>query len=199
MPDDTALPEIWREIPGFEGYYEVSDHGRVRTLERRVACAYGATRRLRSRLLTCSANRSDGRMTVALSKHGAGRPMLVAALILAAFRGPRPPGLWALHNNGDHTDDRLENLRWGTPSENNLDQQRHGTCEKRNRTHCPRMHRLVEPNLVPARLRVGLRNCLTCARIKSRHHHHAIKHGRLYDLDAEMAKFYATIMGLPAA
>jgi len=199
MTDDTSLAETWRAVPGYEGAYEVSDLGRVRTMDRFVACGYGSTRRLSSQLLACRSHRSDGRRCAILSVNRKARTKLVAHLVLAAFVGPRPPGMWALHNDGDQTNVRLANLRWGTPTDNSYDRVRHGTDAKRNRTRCPRGHLLVEPNLYPGLLAKGHRNCLTCKRIKDRHRHHALKHGRVYDLDTEMRVFYARIMGQPVA
>jgi hypothetical protein len=50
----------------------------------------------------------------------------VHTLVLLAFRGPCPPGMMCRHLNGDKTDNRLENLVWGTAAENNADMVRHG-------------------------------------------------------------------------
>lgn len=51
----------------------------------------------------------------------------VHKLILEAFRGPAPKGLLARHVNGKCQDNRLSNLRWGTPGANQRDRLRHGT------------------------------------------------------------------------
>lgn len=51
----------------------------------------------------------------------------VHRLVLAAFVGPCPDGKEGCHNNGKSTDNRLTNLRWGTPVSNSADQRRHGT------------------------------------------------------------------------
>ncbi len=51
----------------------------------------------------------------------------VHSLVLEAFRGPCPPKMECRHLNGNRVDNRLDNLTWGTPSENNYDRVRHGT------------------------------------------------------------------------
>lgn len=51
----------------------------------------------------------------------------VARLVCRAFHGPRPEGCICAHHNGNRTDDRAENLRWATVSENEADKRRHGT------------------------------------------------------------------------
>ena len=53
----------------------------------------------------------------------------VHVLVLEAFIGPRPPKYQACHNNGDTTDNRLQNLRWDTVSNNHMDKHRHGTMQ----------------------------------------------------------------------
>lgn len=51
----------------------------------------------------------------------------VHVLMMEAFVGPRPPGHYVCHNNGDPADNRLENLRYDTPKGNSADASRHGT------------------------------------------------------------------------
>lgn len=79
------------------------------------------------------------------------------------------------HLNGNPYDNRLENLAWGTPSENMLDKVRHGTHHNAIKTHCPRQHQLIEPNLVLSHLRQGKRRCLACDRT----HRHIKRHPEL--------------------
>ncbi len=51
-------------------------------------------------------------------------------LVLTAFRGPCPEGMVTRHLNGVRTDNRLVNLAWGTPCENEADKVRHGTSRR---------------------------------------------------------------------
>lgn len=112
---------------------------------------------------------SSGHQQVKLYDAGRVKNWIVSALVLTVFVGPRPEGDYhACHNNGNPQDNRLVNLRWDTRSGNELDKRKHGTHYEVNRTHCPRQHKLEEPNLVKVKLKRGSRECLACNRAKSR-------------------------------
>jgi hypothetical protein len=86
---------------------------------------------------------------------------------MAAFVGPCPEGMEVCHNNGDPTDNRMENLRYGTHSSNEQDKLIHGTDHQKNKDKCPRGHDLVHPNLTANKSRNGWRECLSCNRAQS--------------------------------
>lgn len=112
-----ALSEIWLPVPGFEGRYEVSDLGRVRSLDHRVRLVVRGIetqRRVSGRILRPGPTRS-GHVSVAIGK---GNSRLVHQLVLEAFEGPCPAGLEVLHRNHVPSDNRLANLTYGTRSEN---------------------------------------------------------------------------------
>lgn len=116
LPGDIP-GERWLPVPGMEGAYEVSDMGRVRSLDRLVVNGpRGATRPLRGRVLRI--HLAKGYPSVSL---GASRKACVHTLVLLAFVGPRPDGMECCHWNGDPTDNRLQNLRWDTSSNNKKD------------------------------------------------------------------------------
>lgn len=77
-------------------------------------------------------NNGHGYATVGLWKDEKRYTMTVHRLILETFVGPRPDGMEACHYNGVRTDNRLENLRWDTPSNNQKDRLQYGTdnCRK---------------------------------------------------------------------
>lgn len=106
-----ATEERWLPVVGYEGAYEVSDLGRVRSF------VHKNVRILRPGIA------SNGYPSVALK----GRTHFIHHLVLAAFRGPRPEGLCARHLNGDRRDGRLLNLEYGTYAENSADAAAHGT------------------------------------------------------------------------
>ena len=161
-------PEIeqWRPVVGYEGLYEVSDQGNVRSVDRAFVDGMGRTRRLRGRPLRAHINASNGRRMLQLKAPGRERLMTtIYPLVLEAFVGPRPPGMDACHNDGDRLNDRLENLRWDTSSENGRDTVRHGKHPWARRTHCSSGHVLAHPNLDPALL--PRRKCRACARAQA--------------------------------
>ena len=113
--------EEWRDVVGYEGRYEVSALGRVR----RVAPGRGSAV---GRVLKQSARNAKGYLRVNLaSADTTQRNHFVHHLVAGAFIGQRPVGYLVLHNNGAATDNRAENLRYGTYAENSADAKRHGT------------------------------------------------------------------------
>ncbi len=138
--------ELWRPIPGCDSY-EVSDHGWVRSPRGLLACNPGSGGYR-------VAYMKIGRRTVARK---------VSGLVLEAFCGPRPEGMYACHNNGNKTDDRLCNLRWGTPSSNNFDTVRHGRHWASSRDVCKHGHSLIdEANVIREPSRIRTRICRAC-------------------------------------
>ena len=123
------LPEEWRPVVGFEGFYEVSDAGRVRGLDRDVDRGRLSgtlfTMFVKGRILKNSET-ADRYHLVRLRNQGV-RQAKVQILVLEAFVGPRPDGYECRHLDGCRTNNRLENLRWGTRSENQRDRNLHGT------------------------------------------------------------------------
>jgi hypothetical protein len=138
---DLATEE-WRPVVGHEGRYAVSDQGRVRSLDRVIVDSEGRHRRWRGRILS-AAILSTGYLAVTLPGP---RTSAVHALVLAAFVGPRPDGMYCLHNNGDQTDNRACNLRYGTASENSIDTILHGNNPRSQKTECLHGHAFTREN-----------------------------------------------------
>lgn len=127
--------EQWRPINGFEGAYEVSSLGRVRSVQRwrYVTGARGSyTRIVRERVLKPLTGRGTYQ-TVWLYPMGEGEPVsrMIHVLVTEAFCGPRPsPHHVARHLNDAPQDNRSANLRWGTHKENGEDKERNGKSLK---------------------------------------------------------------------
>lgn len=124
--------ERWLPVVEFEGFYEVSNMGRVRSIPRTepVYRSDGSTwyERAREGRLLNAARTKNGYLRVNLKKNGVQSQHLVHRLVLSAFRGAAPDESWyACHNNGERTDNRLPNLRWATPQSNQADRKKHGT------------------------------------------------------------------------
>lgn len=134
------INEEWRDVVGYEGLYQVSNLGRVRSLDRIVSRRSGVGRGsakkqpVQGRLLTNSAN-SSGYSNVTLSSGGRSKTSQVHVLVLKAFVGPRPDGYYCCHSNGDKSDNRVSNLRYDTPRGNCLDRITHGTCLRGEKNH----------------------------------------------------------------
>lgn len=111
--------EIWKDVVGYEGIYQVSTLGRVKSLPR-IDCN---GRPIRERLRRIS---FSNYAKVALCKDGKSETRRVHRIVLEAFVGPRPEGMECRHLNGDKFDNRLENLTWGTPEQNTEDTVKHG-------------------------------------------------------------------------
>lgn len=154
--------EVWKPVTGYEGFYEVSSLGRVRSLDRVAANG----RKFKGKVLRTVTNH-NGHIRVMLHKDRKSKYHWVHRLVLEAFVGPRPENYDACHNNGIPGDNRPENLRWGTRSANAKDRVLHGNHYNYEKEKCPRGHLLVQPNLKPADYKRGWRNCLACARAKN--------------------------------
>jgi hypothetical protein len=124
--------EIWRPVVGHEGAYEVSNLGRVRSVDRiktihrrdghtgeEMYVSYKITGRI-LRLDTTN----KGYFRVMLGRHGPRKS--VHQLVLEAFIGPCPPGEESLHADDVSKNNCLENLSWGTKSKNQHDAIRNG-------------------------------------------------------------------------
>lgn len=175
--------EKWKDITGYEGLYQVSDQGQVRSLDRRVK-SKGSGSYLRKGQLIKPKIRRDGYPSVGLRRDGGREFLLVHRLVLEAFVGVRPEGMEARHLNDVKGDPRLENLVWGTRSENNYDRVRNKVDYYTKRECCKRGHELVEKNLVPNQLKTrgGVKTCLACARAHSTVKVHVDLKGRLQEV-----------------
>jgi len=159
--------EEWRAIPGYEGAYEVSDQGRVRSLERLNARG----RRQQAKMLSPRRTTRD-HLAVAMYSDAQRADFQVHALVLMVFVGPCPDGLEGCHRNDDPSDNRLTNLRWDTRSSNVLDSVRNGTHYMARRTHCPSGHPYTAENTY--QYPKGNRACREC-RTRARQQRHAAR------------------------
>lgn len=85
MPEDTVATERWLPVVDFEGYYEVSDHGRVRSVSRVIPILGGSPRRLRGRLMAPTLG-AYGYPTISLWRNNKGILVKVHKLVLESIR-----------------------------------------------------------------------------------------------------------------
>ena len=108
--------ERWLPVAGFEGFYEVSNIGNVRSLDRDVMTRAGV-RRYKGRILRIAKVNGYPWVTLSATGRQASRP--VHHLVMEAFAGPRPEGQDIRHLNDNKADCRWpENLAYGTRKEN---------------------------------------------------------------------------------
>jgi len=145
--------ERWLPIPGYEGRYDVSDLGRVRSW---LPWRGEPVPRIRKALVN-----DNGHLAVSLSNDGCQVTAKVHQLVMLAFVGPRPDGLETRHLDGNSVNSRLDNLTYGTHSENSMDRVSHGTWTngRDRRIQCKRGHPFDEQNTY---LHSGRRHCRTC-------------------------------------
>lgn len=159
--------EQWLPVVGYEGLYEVSDHGNVRGLDRKVNCN-GGTRIQRGTTIVGEIS-DKGYRRVLLWRSSQRKKCSVSALVAEAFFGPRPRGMEVCHNNGDSLDNWWGNLRYDTHPANIRDAVQHGTQREARKTQCPQGHDYDEENTLWVKTPSGRgRHCRRCHRDQQR-------------------------------
>lgn len=125
--------ETWRAVVGYEGLYEVSSLGAVRTVTRAVRI--GGILRIRESKNLKQWPDKDGYLVVYLFKRSKRLGRRVAHLVAAAFLGPRPVGQNVCHNDGSRSNNTKDNLRYATQKENIGDKKKHGTYRSGERAY----------------------------------------------------------------
>lgn len=117
----------WRDIPGFEGHYKVSECGDVLSCARVISSRrhQSGTKRLRERIL--KQQDREGYPSVALHLDGETLRLDVHRLVARAFHGPCPEGQETRHRDGNRSNPHRDNLVYGTRAENVADAIEHGT------------------------------------------------------------------------
>lgn len=130
--------EVWKSIPGYESFYEVSSLGRVRSLPRT-----GGTTSVRSyggKIVTSFPAGTMGYPYVSLWDNNKRQHHAIHRLVLLAFVGYPLAGQECCHGNGVVTDNRLENLRWDYRAGNERDKYRLGTGLRGSRANSAKLN-----------------------------------------------------------
>ena len=112
--------ETWKDIPGYEGHYQASDLGRIKSLSRVTVKKNGAPMSVKEKILSNRAHR-HGYSSYVLRKDGKSHPFHGHVLVMRAFKGMPDPGLIICHNDSDGSNNQLENLRYDTVKSNSAD------------------------------------------------------------------------------
>jgi hypothetical protein len=167
--------ERWAPVPDYPGY-EVSDHGRVRSLDREVQSRWGTPKVLKGKELSqnlVGGSGPGGRYWgTTLFRDGKRKPVLVHAVMLMAFIGPRPEGAHGCHRDDDPNNNTLKNLYWGSPKQNvgdSVKSGRHRSVFESAKEWCAQGHEYTPENTY-IKPRTGHRDCRTCHREQSRQH-----------------------------
>ena len=118
--------ELWTSIPGYEGFYEVSNFGNARSMTRCVP--YGRHKNMVYKGRDLKQFVSGSYLSVKLAKAGVTKTMYVHELVLLAFVGQRPimeDRCEIRHLDGNKLNNTLANLKYGTAKENAADRKLH--------------------------------------------------------------------------
>ena len=155
MTEPNVRDEEWRPVRGFEGFYEVSTRGRVRSVPRVVEYRDGRVREYEGVVLAQSDNGYGYRVVTLSRSKSCKKVRLVHQLVMEAFFGPRPEGLDTCHRDNDKTNNSLGNLRYDTRESNLAD-------SKTLADTCNRGHPIRGRNEMSSQ-----RRCLACSRATS--------------------------------
>lgn len=128
--------EIWKPVPGYDGRYEVSNLGMVRSW-----CVNGHPKqRLQVPKILRPSRKRRGYLELSLSNNNKKKYKKVNVLVIEAFVGAKPTKKHeCAHNDGNPSNNKLENLRWATSKENSEDMETHGTRPRGDRHGCAKL------------------------------------------------------------
>ena len=124
------MNEIWKDVVGYEGFYQASSLGRIKSMARPInyiSLGKTKTSNLKTKILRCTKNNQSHYWSVRLCIDGIKKRKYVHSIVTEAFLGPCPAGHQCAHLNGDNQDNRSNNLAWVTPKENQFHRTLHGT------------------------------------------------------------------------
>ena len=123
------MMEKWKDCIGWEGLYQVSNYGSVKSCERKKMGSMGVRSYGGVTLKPFYGGRGRGYKTVSMTDGGRRIHARVHVLVLKAFRGMPPKGHESCHNDGNIDNNNLDNLRWDTRKNNHADKKKHGTWQ----------------------------------------------------------------------
>jgi len=138
--------EVWKDIPGYEGLYQVSNMGEIKSFDRIKSGKDGRKSYiLKGRILKPSIDKRYGYLNVDLTKDGVRKVRRLNRLVCFAFIGEPELGQESCHFDNNKLNNKLGNLRWDTRVGNLEDNERHGITNKGSRNG---MASLIEAEVV---------------------------------------------------
>lgn len=119
------MAELWKQIEGYDGWYEVSDLGRLRSYFHR-GC--NIDRKIIPTIMKQTTRNKYGHLRVVLYKNKESKGASVHRLVAIAFLGPCPRGMECAHIDGNPSNNAASNLVWVTHKENLSHRSLHGTA-----------------------------------------------------------------------
>jgi NUMOD4 motif/HNH endonuclease len=142
------VTEVWKDVPGYEGFYQASTLGRIKSLGRVFIRSDGKRMTLRERILKPSIAPNGYKMCVLC--RDAKWYATVHSVVALTFHGERPPEMEVCHNDGVKINCMPSNLRYGTKVSNAADKILHGTIQRGTKNiRC----KLTEEQVIEARAR----------------------------------------------
>jgi len=155
------MKEVWKFVPEYEGLYEASNQGRIKSVRRQIKGPRGCTIIKKEKILVPWKINKSGHSQVALYKNGSIKQKYIHYLVLITFVGPCPIGMECRHLNGNPSDNRWpENIIWGTRKENAQDKIKHGKSLQGEKCH---LTKLTSENVLE--IKRQLKNGETCLKI----------------------------------
>lgn len=128
MADAAISEEIWKDIPGLEGYYQASSFGNIRSVTRFVYSKNKSLALKHGKVLALTPSRRFGYLMVRVSVANKSRTTTAHSLVCKAFHGePSFSKRQVAHIDGTRTNNRADNLRWDDAKGNAADRVGHGT------------------------------------------------------------------------
>ncbi len=122
-----VIMEEWKDVPGYEGYYQASTIGRIRGVPR-VQESYGNRyMKIKGKIISPFLGNKGRYYRLGLHRAGSYRKYFVHVLMGITFYGDIPEGCCVCHNDGNSLNNRVENIRIDTFSNNEKDKIKHGT------------------------------------------------------------------------
>lgn len=127
------VDEIWKDIPDYEGFYQVSNFGRVRSVSRDVYCRKGGKRSHKGKILKPRLRNSY--LAVNIHVLGASIHQNIHVFVAQAFIEERPEKHQVNHIDGNKLNNHVDNLEYCSPSENSKHANAIGLCGRGENRH----------------------------------------------------------------